>query len=57
MSTTKRVKANEARKNAEALKAQKKAMRAARSSNAIAAGPAKKGQKGPSLIKSAKKKR
>lgn len=57
MSTTKRAKASEARKNAEALKAQKKAMRAAKFSNALSAGPAKKGQKGPSLIKNAKKKR
>jgi hypothetical protein len=58
MSTTKKAKATEARKNAEAQKAQKKVMRASKASADFVSGPARKGQKkGPSLIKASKKKK
>jgi|GEM_PF-3702320 len=57
MSTNKKAKANEARMNAEALKAKKKAMRTASASNSLVAESAKKGKKGPSLIKNSKKKK
>jgi G:T/U-mismatch repair DNA glycosylase len=55
MAKSKREKANEARKNAEAIKARKKQMRAAKGSVAIAA--ATKGRKAPSLIKQSAKKK
>ncbi|MEL6925944.1 MAG: hypothetical protein AAFO94_18020 [Bacteroidota bacterium] len=57
MSVNKKAKAAQARKNAEAEKAKKKAVRTAKAGIGQSSGPVKKGQKPASLIKNSKKKK